>query len=182
MVEYYNSLVPLDQVFLICGVLGGLVFIIKTIMALVGGDADDGDFGGDSDDSFTLFSVQGITVFIMMFGLSGLSLHIPLHLPGIIAIIGGSVVGFVSMWIIAKIMLLLTKLQSSGTMDMVSAIGQQGTVYLTIPADGIGQVQIVVADKLGVYDALTHGDEDIKTNDSIMVVDIVNDKLVVEKI
>ncbi len=182
MVEYFNSLVLLDKSFLLCGIIGGLVFIIKTILALAGGDMDDTDFGSDSDASFQLFSVQGITIFIMMFGLSGLVFHISLKLPGFAAIIGGMFVGFVAMWILAKVMLLLNRLQSSGNMDMVSAIGQQGTVYLTIPPDGIGQVQLVVAEKLGVYDAITHDENGIQTNENVMVIDVNGSKLVVERI
>ena len=62
----------LDAVFVFCGIAGGLLFIIRTILMFTGGADADGDMGGDeglgddSDASFQVLTVQGSIVFFMM--------------------------------------------------------------------------------------------------------------------
>jgi hypothetical protein len=75
------------------------------------------------------------------------------------------------------------KLQSSGTIDIKNAIGQQGTVYLTIPATGSGQVSVAVQGSLKIFDAVSEGNKKIPTGEKIKVINVIDNKtLVVTKL
>ena len=76
----------------------------------------------------------------------------------------------------------MTKLQSDGTLRLSDAIGQQGKVYLTIPAGGAGQVQVGFQGRLMIFEAMSSNKEAIKTGEPVVVIDVVGgNTLVVEK-
>ncbi|GAB4266824.1 MAG: hypothetical protein Kow0029_00850 [Candidatus Rifleibacteriota bacterium] len=136
----------------------------------------------DSDASFKFVSIQGLTAFFMMFGWVGLALIRDNALPGWAAVAGGFVGGAFTVYVLAVIFKFAMKLQSDGTMRIKSALGSGGTVYLRIPADGIGQVQVEVDGRLKVFDAVSSTKEEIKTGEQITVVWVQdNGVLVVEK-
>lgn len=190
MEAFYSSLSPVQKVFLFCALVGGIIFVIRMILMVVGlGDHDAHDGGldhadghGDSDVSFKLFSLHGLTCFFMMFGLVGLGLSRQFWVPDIIAAAVGTIAGLFTFWIIARLFSSMTKLQSDGTLKLSNAIGQQGKVYLTIPAEGTGQVQVSFQGRLMIYDAISADKEEIKTGDQIVVIDITGgNTLVVEQ-
>lgn len=156
-----------------------------------GGDADMGadvgadgghDFSGhDSDLSFKTLSLQGITAFFMMFGLVGWAVLRQGQYAAWIPILCGSVAGLITVWIMKKIFQFATSLQSSGTLNLQNAVGQEGTVYLTIKPGQIGKVQITVQDRYSILEAVTEKDEEIKTGQTIRVLKVIAGKLVVEK-
>ena len=80
-------------------------------------------------------------------------------------------------FLLAKLMQKARGLESSGTVDVNRAVGQRGTVYLTIPRDGRGQVQIVLQERLMTLDARTTG-ADLPTGTKIRV-DRVEDRILV---
>ena len=193
MFEYFSGLEAIDKVFFVSASVGGLLFIIRTIMMFLGGhdfdvDTDmdvhfDGsmDHGGDSDTSFKFLTFQGITVFFMMFGLVGLCFHQEVGLNNVISILGGSIAGIFAVLVIDKIMTQISRLQSSGTINMNSAVGQVGTVYLTIHPESPGKVQVSVQGRLMTLDAMSLNKEEIKTSERVTVVEVVNNTVVVEK-
>lgn len=175
----------LDTLYLISSVVGGLVFLVRTIMQFVGAtddwelDLDD----GDSDASFRLLSIQGLTAFFMMFGLSGLAAIRQSPLSALTTLAVAIVAGLAAFWLLAKLFGLLLRLQSSGTIDMDNALDQEGTVYLTIPGEGTGQVQVVVQNHLKVFDARSTTGEEIKTGETVRVTEILaGNVLVVSKV
>jgi membrane protein implicated in regulation of membrane protease activity len=187
MEAFYSSLSPVQKVFLFCALVGGIIFVIRMVLMVVGlsdhdvhdGGLDHVDGHGDSDVSFKLFSLHGLTCFFMMFGLVGLGLSRQFWVPDIIAAAIGTVAGLFTFWVIAKLFSSMTKLQSDGTLKLSNAIGQQGKVYLTIPADGTGQVQVAFQGRLMIYDAISANKEEIKTGDQIVVIDIAGGNILV---
>jgi len=161
------------------------------------GDADIGDvdFDGDmgdvdidadgtassADTSFRLLTLQGFTAFFMMFGLVGLGLIRQHKLSEGMALIGGVIAGLIAVFIISLIFSMMTKLQSSGTIKLANAIGKEGTVYLGIPADGTGKVQITVQDRLKIYDAKSVGEDEIQSGDPVRVVKVVSGNILLVK-
>jgi membrane protein implicated in regulation of membrane protease activity len=138
--------------------------------------------GGDSDSSFRLLSFQGITAFLMMFGLVGLAMHLDSHAAQPLAILAGFAAGMLALYVVAKLFAFMKGLQSSGTVDVRNAIGQQGSVYLTIPAGGTGEVQVAVQERLRIYEAKAQDGTEIKTGQNVRVVQVVGGNiLVVEK-
>ena len=85
------------------------------------------------------------------------------------ALLGATLAGLASMWAIAQAFLLMTRLQTSGNVDLNNAIGADGEVYLTIPADGAGQVRAAVQGGLRIYDARSVSGEEIKTGERVRV-------------
>ena len=187
MEAFYSSLSPVQKVFLFCALVGGIICVLRMILMVIGlgdhvvhdGGLDHVDGHGDSDVSFKLFSLHGLTCFFMMFGLVGLGLSRQFWVPDIIAAAIGTVAGLFTFWVIAKLFSSMTKLQSDGTLKLSNAIGQQGKVYLTIPADGTGQVQVAFQGRLMIYDAISANKEEIKTGDQIVVNDIAGGNILV---
>ena len=79
----------------------------------------------------------------------------------------------------------LAGMQQSGTIDIYkSAVGCNGSVYLTIPASrsGEGKVQISINGAVREYNAMTDGDS-IKNGTTIKVVEVIdNHTLLVEEL
>ena len=81
-----------------------------------------------------------------------------------------------------KIFQMAGSLQSSGTIDLNNAVGQEGHVYLTIHPGQTGKVQITVQDRLMVLNAIAEGNEEIKTGQRVWVVRVSAGTLIVEKL
>ncbi len=188
MIDYYSQLDALEKMFFLSALLGGLSFLVRTILMFIGGDADGGggdvadDFSlehSDADASVKLLSVQGLTGFFMMFGLVGLALSKESQAGALWSIVGGLLAGLFTLWLTAKIFISMKKLQSDGSLDMNAAIGVQGTVYLTIPANDSGQVQLNVQNRLRIFDAISHDKSEIKTGERVRVLKLVNGNVLV---
>jgi membrane protein implicated in regulation of membrane protease activity len=177
--------------FLVCAVVGGMFVLIRLIMQFFGlvGDADTDFSAGpgdvhhtDSDAGFKLLSVQGLTSFLMMFGLVGLALYRQSRMGTLISMIGAVIAGLASVWIIAKLFLLASRLQSSGTIPIDSTVGAVGEVYLRIPGKGTGRVLVKVRGSLREYDASSYDEKEISTGVPVRVVWVDGGVLVVERI
>ena len=201
----------LELVFLGSAVLGGTLFILRMLTMLIGGldfgdselpiDLDGdvspglemaGDLDGDLDIqgdiehassmlSFKFLSLQGLTAFFMMFGLVGLAIH-RAGVWAVFSIGGGILAGMFTIWVIGIIFTLMSGLQSEGNINLKNAIGKQGTVYLTIPENGSGQVQVVVQGSLKVLDAVSENNQKILSKEKIKVIGTIDaNTVLVEK-
>jgi len=210
MTAFFENLNGIEKIFILCAILGSTLFLIRTVLFFLGGDADsevDGDFDIDADidvdgdidfdgdvdatdvghidstASFHIFSLHGITGFFMMFGLVGFAMSKSSDLGPAISVLGGLAAGVFTMWLVAKIFMSMKRLQSDGTLNLKNAIGKDGTVYLTISAEGIGKVQVIVQERLKIFNAISAKKEEIKTGESIKVIKVINGNIfVVEKI
>ena len=196
MADYLAGLSGLEKIFLACAVFGGGFFILRTILMLTGaggsdsdtdaGDVDAGDVHAgdghlddidhathaDTDSGLKILTIQGMTAFVMMFGLTGYALSRSSLLGSVLTIALGILVGVFAMWLIAKGFALMRSLQSSGTMQIYEAMGQEGTVYLTIPAEGIGKVQVAISGRLTVADAVSMDKVTLKTGERVCISEI----------
>lgn len=176
-------------------IVGGTLFLLRLVtMFLGGGISDDGldsalDAGGpgltgdhvEADTSFNLLSLQGLTSFFMMFGLVGLAL-LTAGLPVGLTVIGGMVAGLVTVAVTGLIFTQMRRLQTEGTINIQNTIGQEGSVYLGIPKNGTGQVQIIVQGSLKIFDAVSKNKNMIASGEKIQVVGVISgNTLVVEK-
>jgi membrane protein implicated in regulation of membrane protease activity len=188
MKEFYTALSAIQKFFLFCAVLGGIIFVIRMVFMTAGlGGHDVHDGGGfdhaeahsDSDTSFKLFSLHGLTGFFMMFGLVGLAMSKQFWIPDLVAVAGGIAAGLCTVWVIGKTLVSMSKLQSDGTLNIGSAVGQEGRVYLKIPSGGTGQVQVPCQGRLTIYDAMAAGREEIRSGEPVIVIDIAGGNLLV---
>jgi hypothetical protein len=177
-------------------IIGGTLFILRVIMMFVGGGVSDEtidsalDSGGDltagnhadADISFKLISVQGLTSFFMMFGLVGLAL-LKAGLSVFITVLGGILAGLVTVAITGLIFTQMKRLQTEGTINIQNTVGTEGSVYLTIPKNGTGQVQIIAQGSLKIFEAVSNNKSVIATGEKVQVVGVAGgNTLVVEKL
>jgi membrane protein implicated in regulation of membrane protease activity len=170
-------------------IIGGTLFILRLIAMFIGGGiSDDGmdaalDAGGhvETDTSFNLLSLQGLTSFFMMFGLVGLAL-LKAGLAVILTVIGGMAAGLVTVAVTGLIFTQMRRLQTDGTISIENTIGKEGNVYLGIPKNGTGQVQIIVQGSLKIFDAVSKNKSTIATGEKVQVVGVASgNTLIVEK-
>lgn len=136
-------------------------------------DTDIGLEAGDSALSFKFFSFQGLTSFLMMFGLVSLSLSHEFGLGTLGASLGGGAVGCFTAFLLKKVFGIFGRLRSSGTLDLNNAIYEEGDVYLTIAQGKVGKVSIPIQGRLKVLDAIAEGREELKTGQKIKVIEVL---------
>lgn len=104
-----------------------------------------------------LLSVHGLTSFATMFGLVGLALSRQSRAGMGWSILGATLAGLASIWVITRLFRFARGLQSSGNIPPQAAVGCLGTVYLTIPAGGTGRVNVRIGQRLREMDAIHTG-------------------------
>ncbi|MEJ5260403.1 MAG: NfeD family protein [Anaerohalosphaeraceae bacterium] len=199
MKGFLDSLSGLELLFACCAVFGTVLFVLRTILMFlghaggtdtdgqVGAEGADGGIAGtdgavhDSDLSFKTLSLQGVTVFFMMFGITGWMIMRMGEFHPVIPIGISLLTGGLMLWLVKKLFQWAARLQSSGTLNLDNAVGQEGTVYLTIRPGKPGKVQLAVQERLTVLDAITEKQEELKTGQTVRVVKISAGRLVVEK-
>ena len=191
------AMTSLEKTFFVCAVVGGAFFVVRMILQFAGlhhGDADSVDLthadsagmdshGTDSDISFKLFSMQGLTAFFLMFGLVGLAILGDSPARRGWAVIAGTVSGLGTVWIMGKLFGWMKGLQASGTFDIATTVGCEGTVYLTIPPAQEGKVQLTACGRMKILEAVSATKEEIKTGERVQVTGVVSgNTIIVEKI
>ena len=184
----FQDLSGIELMFLSCAIFGGGLFVLRSVMMLVGlggdhGDADldvSADSVGEPIADFKMVTLHGLTAFLLMFGLVG---FLMLRKDGVAMWVAGSVAtvaGVVTMLVIAKVFQSSRKLYSDGTIYPAEAVGESGSVYLTIRPGEVGKVQLTVRNALKVFDARAKDAAvEIKTGEHVKVVES-KDVLVVE--
>lgn len=147
------------------------------------GDWDMGDGSSVSDvGSMHFFTVQGMVAFLCIFGWTSIIL---LHGSGnkSLSIIVGMFFGILAMLLVAKVLQISYKMTQSGTRNLHNALGESGRVYLTIPpkGEGTGKINLMLQGSFLECDALNSTKQPIKTGESVRVIDIEGDNVVVEK-
>jgi hypothetical protein len=193
MMDWFSALTVLEKTFTVCAAVGGLLFLVRLVLMFAGGDAGDGgdvDFdagdgeidghdGSESDVAFKLLSFQGLTAFFMMFGLVGLAMSKDSGYGPFESVAVAGAAGLGTTWMLGKLFEAFNRVQHSGTIDLRRAVGEEGTVYLTIPADAPGKVRLVVQGRLKVVDAVSENRTPIPTDAHVRVVGLVNQNVFV---
>ncbi len=165
------------------------VIVIQALLLLIGvggADIDDVDFSGDGahDTGMGLVSVRTVTAFFLGFGWGGLA-ALSNGFQFTIAVVAGLALGFVFMVIMFYLMKLLHNLKSSGTVSLDKAIGQVGTVYVTIPAkgQGSGQIEVMIQGRLMTLTACSNDAVSISPQQKVKIVNMLDgNTFIVEKV
>ena len=150
-------------------IVASLVLVVQLLLLLVGFD----DLGGGEaafDDAANFISVRSLTGFFGGFGWTGvIMLENGASLPTAIA--GGFGVGLVLMFSVVFLMRFVYSLRESGTVDLNNAIGQVGTVHVSVPPNesGAGRVQVLVQGRIKVVSAHTRSAERIPAGRNVVV-------------
>ncbi len=190
MEQWFSALSVFEKAYWIIAGIGSLLFIFVLISTIMGADGDDidgdvdADIDGDTGIGFQFFSFKNLVAFFTIFGWSGISC-IDADISKPLTIIISTICGLVMMFIMAFLVLQISKLKSSGTLQLKNAKGAIGEVYLPIGANQskIGKVMVKVQGALRELEALTNHDIDLKTGTVIEVTDITsNGILIVEQL
>jgi hypothetical protein len=154
-----------ELVFWSFAVFGTLFFFLRVAAMAIGGlgsddfddiDVDDLDAdvvedgghdqdGAPSDAAFKLLSVHTVTGFCMMFGWTGLTVYKQFGLGAPAAFLAACGAGFATMYATAYLFKLAAHLASPGaSFTLKDVVGREATVYLKIPENGRGKVQLGV--------------------------------------
>jgi membrane protein implicated in regulation of membrane protease activity len=182
MNEWFASYSGVEQMFLLAGIVGGIILVFRLILTVAGLDHHGGldAAHGDGDSAFQALTIQGISSFFTMFGVVGFTLYRNAAVGISLALIGALAAGSLSVWIIHKMFRAMLRLQSSGTVSLFAAVGSEGSVYLTVGQDG-GRVQINFANRLREFEAVSADGTTIPTGTPIRVQGVAANTLVVAR-
>lgn len=196
LVDIWNSMSLVSQIFAIIAIPATLLLLIQTVMLFLGigddGDAadteladdiespEDGIFGEDAEgdpadamglEGLRILTLRGIIAFMVVFGWVGVAMDsagIALWATLPVAV----VCGFAMMFVLALLMRAVMKLRGSGNADNRNAIGVSGKVYLTVPPSrsGSGKVHLMLQGTLVERDAVTDSTEAIPTGSEVLVI------------
>jgi hypothetical protein len=103
-------------------------------------------------------------------------------LPVFVTVIGGMLAGLATVAVVSAIFSQMKRLQTDGTVNIQNTVGKDGEVYLNIPKNGSGQVQVIVQGSLKIFDAISSNKAPIATGEKIHVVGVQGgNTLLVEK-
>jgi len=188
--EWWTALAPGMKVLWSITLASSLVFVIQSILTFIGADAADngmdipgGDFDPSADVTLTdagnpgmnLYTFRNLVNFLLGFGWTAILLHSSIDSTALLLIIS-FIVGILLVAVVMFLFKWLSTMQQSGNINIYrSAVGCQGTVYLTIPAErsGEGKIQITINNSVREYNALTDG-EAISTGTPIKVIEVLN--------
>ncbi len=180
MANWWNSLILAQQILALIAIPSTLVLLIQTVLLLIGfGDSDADDFddagyAGDidsGDDGLSLFSIRGIMTMLAVMGWSGMAL-LETSLPGGVSILLAIVFGIIMLFLMAFSMRAVSKLQSSGNIDIGNAVGKVAQVYIPIAPNGsgAGKVTITIQEKYSEFNAITTANQTLRTGSYVRVV------------
>jgi hypothetical protein len=188
MFEFIESLDTLHQGFWYIALGAGLFFFIQTVLTFIGGD-HGGDFSTDFDGNlhhdtpFQLFSLRNLINFLLGFGWGGVAFYNSIESKGLLIFVSILIgVGFVALFFFLIVQIL--KLTEDNTFQQGNLIGKVGEVYLTIPAKMSGKGKIIISLNGTSHElqAMTESDENIPSNQSVRVIYIYDETLIVVKI
>lgn len=175
------------QVFWGLAIISSVFFLVQTIMAFLGLDADTDDGAGFEDVEMGgvsgYFSFRNLVNFMLGYGWGGIVLHdvIPNLMWLQVAALG---IGVLFVIIFVFILRQIMKLSTDKTFHIEEAIGLIADTYLRIPGGkkGSGKVMVSVRGSMHEIEAITEG-EAIPTGAKVRVVKAIGtDLLEVERI
>ena len=187
----------METVFLLCAIVGGTLLICQFALGLlgfghhdvgghdihveaphdVGHDADHGhDHDADHDHGHSWFvgvlTFRAVVAALTFFGLAGMAATErglePLPSLGVALAAGAGALALV-----AFLMRSMARLRAEGNVRIDRAVGQTGTVYLSIPGHkaGAGKVHLKLQNRIVEYQAITALDE-LPTGSLVVVVSV----------
>ena len=187
MLDFMNSLEPLQKFFWIVACCASLIFIIQTIMTFIGLGTDADVDAGPMDDAVDsvedgslsgVFSFRNLINFLLGYGWAGVLFFDSIEkrwLLQVLAIAVGLVFVLAFVFMFRQVM----KLSHDGSFKMQEAVGLKADVYLRIPAarSGRGKVQVSVKGSVHEIDAMTDSTEEIATGGQVKIVKVLGDDL-----
>lgn len=174
----------MQSVYWYSAIIGTVVFLLKVAIPTDAGTEISGDFISiaDTDASFHLLTIEGISAFFMTFGWIGLVAFSHMHLELKISMIIALAAGVLGLLFFAWLLSLTKKLEHKVPYDLTTLVDKQGKAYVHFEPKGQGKIQIEFNEKLATLDAVNNSDETIDTFNQIKVVKVENNVIYIEKV
>lgn len=189
--EWLKSLSVMGNIYLWLGVVSTAFLIIQIVLmcfSAFGGDLDldgDGDIDVDFDSGVSIFTTKSITAFFAVGSWAGLLVYVLVDEKlAWISVLVAAVAGILAMLAVVLIMRFIVKLQCNGLFQPEKLVGQSATVYVSIPASrtGRGKITLTAQGKFSELDAVTDGTGKINVDETVQIVAVENDCMVVKRI
>ncbi len=181
MIEWYQALSIAEQCYLVCAVVGGIAFFIELMLVLFGAEVNT-DFD-ISDFAFKFISIQGLSAFGLVGGLVGFYAYDKTGQSILISLACAIFAGVLMAWVLSKFTKSLMSLQSAGNIQLKNAINTFGTIYMSIPKDGIGKVALDLQGRRIYINAISKDGSELDRGIRVKIVDVNgDDALVVSKV
>ena len=199
MEAWWSQVGLLNKAFVISAAGFSVLFVWQIISLLAGLDADShavGHDGGSFDHSvdhpdtadqqthhpggevtFSLVSVRSIVAFGTLFSWAG-ALYLLTGTNAILAIVYSAAWGMAAMFGVSYLVYWLLRLQEVGTSSLWSAIGEEGSVYIRIPQDGMGKVRVMVGGVVSYVSARSENNEELAPGALVRVVGVIDDNTI----
>jgi len=184
--SWWQGLQVFDKTLWAIAIIFSLLFLLQTIISMVGGDGEvhdavgnaDASIGDDDGVGYQFFTIKNMIAFFTMFSWIGLAAHnsgLSKTLSIGLALLGGALMVLIMVLLLKNI----SRLKHSGTLQMKNAINQVGETYLFIPESrsGIGKVHIRIQGSLHELQAMTDDKSAIATGKLIKVTDIIGERV-----
>ncbi|MGF1657228.1 MAG: NfeD family protein [Verrucomicrobiales bacterium] len=181
MWEWLSELSLLHQVLFGMGAVGFVIVALQTLLSFFGLDHANVDLGGH-DTGLWFLSVRSICAFLGGFGWGTLIVDLQIN-NLLVAFPIGFLVGTVFMMTVYFLLAFALRLQDQGNLNYQNAVGQTGTVYVSIPPsnEGSGQIEVMFQNRLSTLEAITRGDTKLAPGQKVRVIEVLgSNTLVVE--
>ncbi len=196
MTEWWNELSGANQGFYISAAFFSVIFLWQFIASIIGLsgaeidaemhadiDVDSGmDFGdieahslgeaGETVAAFHVFSLRAILAFGMLFSWAA-AMYIDTGKGMGVALVLATVWGLAGWLVVSLLIYWLRGMVETGNRNLNTCLGRSGQVYLDIPADGQGEVRVMVSGAIGMLKARTSG-EALKAGTPVKVVQVLD--------
>ncbi|HMV78909.1 MAG TPA: hypothetical protein PK683_03995 [Leptospiraceae bacterium] len=170
----------IETVYLYSGIFGLIILGAKLTLSIFGADHHSADFDSSSSD-FGIISLQTVSVYIAGAGWMG---YILTQKTGWDSVQNGLAAGLAGLLLAAFEMFLIYKMKGLNQINefnLEEAVGKTGIVYLTVPENGTGEVQVSFFGSMKNRKAVSENGEKIESFEKIIVTGIDNDVLIVKK-
>lgn len=173
---WWNNLILPLQIFYGIGIISAILLVIEALLTLFGLNHHGAtDVSFEHPDQLGMLSVRTITGFFFGFGWTGV-IAIKSGFQLIAAIGLATLVGGVFLIAIFLLMRALFSLRASGTLDYKNAVGQIGTVYVTVPPDrgGGGQVEVLIQGRLQMISCMTANTSPLPPQSKVRITGLID--------
>ncbi|MEM1060251.1 MAG: hypothetical protein AAGK14_13485 [Verrucomicrobiota bacterium] len=185
MIEWWESLGFIEQLFYCVGIVATLVAFLVVILTFLGSD-----FGMDTEIEFDaeaenpsglkFLSVHTIAIFLVGLGWVGGSVMGTTGSASLALLAGGGA-GLAGAVLIFYLLSKMRSFDERFNMDLSNAVGQTAKVYIPIPANrgGEGQVELTFQGRYRVMAAVTSSGVPLEAQTPVLVVDLAEDNVLV---
>jgi hypothetical protein len=164
--------------FWVCALAGGGFILLQAILGLLGLgahelDLDHHDGEVHAGDALNLLSVRAVAAGLCFFGLTGLAAG-EWGFGSLLALPIGLAAGVAAALVVALAMRGMRRMETDGVVRVERAVGQPGTVYLSIPGGPAapGKIHLVLQGRTVEMKAVSR--DPLPTGAPVVVVDVVS--------